>query len=313
MKTLYIDESGTPELSSQDKHVILCGVLIDESQESNFNFLMERVKRKYKLDLFTHIHSIAIFEDSSERSYLGQTKKRKKRDLRRKFQEEVWALIKDYELQYYVVTVRKDMVKKSLGLHKRPDKGSSWIGNKGNLYATLDRQLPMDVATNVIYRWALNKCAPDEKLKVVFEARSGDMFTVRNYVHISSGDTVFKNAHMASFSRAFKERVVSIGFANKHVRSVGLELADIISYTCNICFLQVKKSEKQIPDSLKRSVLFKAIHKTLNRKHYRELTQQVITSHIPGLASRTRRISRHYTSILSESRNGGSPVKYNIT
>ncbi len=292
MKVLYLDESGTPELSSQDKYVVVCGVLIDEDDEKSFRFLVERVKRKYGLDLDKHLHAVDIFENTKRRSYLGQTKRRKKKDLRNAFQRDMWDIIKDFDIAYYSVTVSKDAVRRLLGLQRTPDKGRSWI-RSDSFYAKMDRQLPLDVGANAIYHWAI-RMAKKSKLKVIFESRPGDFFTVRNHNYVRE-NLVFKSKHMIAFADTLKKSVVLLGFANKEVKSVALELADIIAYTCNIYFLQSKKRTKNIPSELKKAISFKGMHKTLGVRHYKELNMSIIRKYIPGLANRTRRITEYYT------------------
>jgi len=298
MKILYIDESSTPELSSQDKYAIVCGVLIEEIDEVGIKFLMNHLKEKYKLSLEKHIHAVEVFEDIKSPSYLGITTKRTISDLRKEFQEDVWAMIKNYNLEYVAINVPKVFVNKSLTLSSRADGGRSWINSK-DFHAKVDRQLPMDVAINAIYHWATKKCKTgDGKLKVVFESRSGDLFTVKNHSHISDKE-VFKNPHMISFGKHFKESVVSVAFANKEVGATGLEFADIISYTCNSYFLKVKKKTLPIDKALKKAVIFKAIHKTLGSKHYKELSQPQVRKYIPSLLPRIRRIKKHYNTLPS--------------
>lgn len=124
MKVLYIDESGTPELSSQDKYAIVCGVLIDEDDEKSIHFLVDRVKKKYGLDLDKHLHAVDIFENQQRKSYLGKTKRRKKRDLRNNFQTDVWDVIKDFNIDYYSVMVSKDAIRTALGLNRKSDRGA---------------------------------------------------------------------------------------------------------------------------------------------------------------------------------------------
>jgi len=314
MKVLYLDESGVPELSSDEEFAIVCGVLIDEDDEKSFQFLIKRIKDKYGLDLKRNIHAVDIFENknSSAKCYLDRTLRRKKHDLRKLFQEEMWDLIKDYHkgktIDYYAVTVKKALVRKSLKLDKEDDKGNGWI-DSNNFYAKMDRQLPMDIGINAVYSWAIKK-TKKAKLKIVFESRSGDHFTVRNHNYITDKG-VFKNSRMIAFANNFKNCVVSVGFANKNVQSVGLELADIISYTCNLYFLQIKKKTKNISEELKDSILFKAIHKTLNKDHYAELNQRAVRKYIPGHYSRTRRIANYFASLRVP--QSGIPVNKSLS
>ncbi len=290
--SIYIDESGIPELTDDSSsHVILCGVLIDSAVEEHFLFLINRIKSKYNLDQEKHIHTVDIFEKKFKDSYLGLTTQRRKNDLRKSFQEEMWLLIKEFNIDYYAVCVSKDLVKKSLKVHKQKDFGTSWI-DSSNFYARVDRQLPMDVGINAIYKWAVRQIGPDSRLKVIFEARSGDMFTLRNYEYVTE-KSVFTNPQMILFSECLKERVVSISFANKGVRAVGLEIADFIAYTCNIYFLKMKK-RIVVDAALKKGLIYKGIHKTLNKRHYVELSASQTIKFIPGLNSRTKRISKYY-------------------
>jgi hypothetical protein len=295
VKVLYIDESGVPELSASSPFVLLCGVLIDADDEGHFSFLMHRIKNKYNLDLDKHIHAVDIFEKSHATSFLGHTARRKKKDLRADFQREVWELIKDYGVEYYVVNVPKALVRSALSLGRRKDKGDKWL-NSDDFYANIDRHLPMDIATNLLYRWALKKAHAD-KIKIVFESRStSDLFTVRNHNHVSAKD-VFKDSHMIAFGTALKKRVVSVAFANKEVNSAALELADIISYTCNIYFLQIKKKigvSRMFTPSLRDSVCFRGIHRTLNKTHYIEMKQTSVRKYIAGRNRRTQRIASYY-------------------
>lgn len=306
MWTLYIDESGVPELSEDGKYVIIGGVLMEDSLESNYQFLIEKLKSRYNLELEKHIHATDIYESKRQPCYLGRTKKRTKRDLRASFQKDIWDLIKDYQINYFVAAVPKDLVKKSLKLNKRNDNGKSWI-NSSNFYARVDRQLPMDVGVNAIYHWAIKKIKNNDLLKIVFESRSGDMFTVRNFGYITSNG-VFKNKHMVAFANRLKEHVVSVAFANKKVKSCGLELSDIISYTCNVYFLQTRKNMKKIDLDLKKAICFKGIHKTLNKKHYKELNKTDVRKYIPGITRRTQRISEKYRKLDIAFRRSLSPA-----
>ncbi len=292
MKILYIDESGTPELSSKDKFTIVCGVLIDEVNEGNFLFLIKRLKEKYNLSPDEHIHAVDIFENDYTESYLGTTRKRSKKDLRKKFQEEIWDLIKGYNVTYLAVCVPKDLVRRCLSFKKYPDKGDSWIATK-RFYSRVDNQLPLDVGVNALYHWAVRELKNNGRLKIVFESRAGDPFTIRNYNLVADRNS-FKNKHLVSLAKSLKKSVVSISFANKEVLSAGLELADIIAYTCNLYFLQNKKGTKQISAQLKNSISFKGIHKTLNRRHYNEINIVAVKKYIPGLSGRTKRIAQHY-------------------
>lgn len=296
MYKLYIDESGVPELSSHDKHCILGGILLNEQDEKAICFIIQNIKEKFHLELQRHIHAVDIFEDKGKNCYLGKTKKRRKNDLRKRFQKDIWDVLKRYKIKYFAVTVKKDFVRKSLGLTKTHDKGNLWI-NSANFYARIDRQLPMDVGVNAIYYWALKQIKKDDKLKIVFESRSGDLFSNRNLSHISQKE-VFKDKWMRIFSDNIKNKVVSIAFENKDAMATGLELADIVGYTCNIYFLQIKKKGKHISETLRKAVCFDGIHKTLNKKHYTELSQRVVKKYIAGLNPRTKRISEFYSGTL---------------
>ncbi len=308
MKVLYIDESGVPELSDRGKYVILCGVLIDEEDEKSISFIMERLKQEYKLDTQNHLHAVDLFENPSKKCFLGPARQRRQ-DLRKEFQKAIWDLIKYYNIEYFAVKVSKDFVVRCLKLHKKSDQGKAWFGNKNNLYAKIDRQLPMDVGANAIYHWAIKKCREEEKLKIVFESRSGDQFTVRNFEHIHSGGEslhnqylpvtnpvagIFKNPHIIRFANLFRKNVVSLAFANKHVKYVGLELADIICFTCNVYFLQNKTTATPVRKELVAAIKFPGIHKTLNKKHYTSLGYSATKKYIPGIKPRTRRIARFY-------------------
>lgn len=300
---LYIDESGVPELSDDGKFCVLGGVLMKEEDEKSFLFLIQRIKQKYKLPLDRHIHAVDVFERRGK-SFLGKTTKRRKMDLRKKFQIDIWNVIKDYSISYYAVEVSKDKIKKIAGLGDQKDK-ISWI-DTSDFYAMIDRQLPMDIGVNALYDWAIKKIGKNDKLKIIFESRSGDLFTARNFDYIRDKN-VFKHKRMQIFSDQFKEKVVSITFANKAVRSVGLELADIISYTCNVYFLG--KRSVAINKDLKNSVSFQGIHKTLNKNHYHELSDSDLKKYFPGLSSRTKRIARYYSSRHSLSpAKSGSPA-----
>lgn len=289
---LYIDESGVPELSANSEFCAFTGVLIPEEDEKSFLFLIENIKKKYKLDFNKHIHAVDIFEKPHKKCYLGKTPRRPSKDLRKEFQASVWDLIRKYDLQYYVVVVSKSLVKKVLRLNKKADKGKLWISSS-NYYARADRQLPMDVGINALYHWGLKKLGKEDTLKVIFEARSGDQFTIRNYIYVQS-ENVFKNGLMKNFCSLIKEKIVSISFANKNVRSVGLELSDLICYTCNVYMLQIKKKTNKVDKTLKNAISFVGIHKTLNKKHYIELTERAIRKYTPGLNSRTERIEKKY-------------------
>lgn len=292
---LFIDESGVPELSDSSNFCIITGVLIREEDEKIFLFLIERLKKKYRLEFKTHIHAVDIFQHEKDGSFLGKTLRRPMKDLRKSFQNDIWNIIKDYEIRYYTVTIPKDTVRKILGL-----KDQRWI-KSSNFYARIDRQLPMDIGVNAIYYWALKQLSKEDKLKVILESRSGDQFTVRNFGYIQDKNVFSENKWMRSFSEKWRQQVVSLAFANKGVRSAGLELADIISYTSNIYFLQIKKKTTVISKDLISAVCFKAIHKTLNSKHYIELNKKAVKKYLPGFSSRTKRISNYYSS-LSESR-----------
>lgn len=159
----------------------------------------------------------------------------------------------------------------------------------------MDRQLPLDVGINAIYHWAIRK-TKGLKLKIVFESRSGDFFTIRNHNYVTDY-LVFKNKHMIAFANAFKKLVVLVGFASKGVGSVALELADVVAYTCNIYFLQSKKRTNSISSELKKAIFFKGMHKTLGTRHYKELNMGTIKKYIPGLISRTRRITEYYQKL----------------
>ncbi len=309
--TVYIDESGTPELTDhKSSHILLCGVLLDSSVEDHFLFLIQRIKSKYGLDHGTHIHAVDVFEKKSKPSYLGLTKRRKKNDLRKLFREEMWELIREFNIKYHVVSIPKDLVKKSLRLHKLSDKGENWIGN-WNYYARIDRQLPVDIGANVIYRWAFSQIGKDDKLKIVFESRSGDAFSLRNFGYVT-GNNIFSSKHMAAFGIHAKKSVTSITFATKGVQAVGLELADFIAYTCNVYFLQIQK-RKPVATDLKQSLLFRGFHKTMNRKHYKELQDGIITKYIPGFKSRTKRISKHYAILAQNARRSTGKLRGSLS
>ncbi len=300
MKILYIDESGVPELSAKTDFVILSGVLVNEEDERAFLFLAQTIKKKYGLNLDTHIHAVDIFQNTREDSFLGRTKKRKKKDLRRSFQEDFWQMIKSYDVEHYTVKVPKDAVCKELFAPKYRDHYDLWIGKiaqRGNIYAMIDRHLPMDVGVNAIYRWAAQKVRDSEKLKIVLESRSeADQFTVRNHSHVlnnSDGVGPFKDSHVIAFAKKFKKIVVSISFANKEVGFAGLEIADMIAYTCNIYFVQ-GRTHMAIDPELRNAVSFRGIHKTLNSAHYKELSSRDIKKYIPGLSARTKRIDRWF-------------------
>ena len=277
------------------------GVLYPEEDEASFQFLVENIKKKYKLELSKHLHAVDIFERSHKKSYLGKTARRPTKDLRKEFQILIWDLIKNYNIQYYTVIVPKKSVRKILGLDKKADKGRRWI-DSSNYYARADRQLPLDVGVNAIYWWALKKIKKDDKLKIIFEARPGDQFTIRNFSHIQE-ENVFRNKLMRGFSRQMKEKTVSISFANKNVKSSGLELADLICYTYNVYFIQIKKKVNEVEKGLKNAICFKGMHKTLNSKHSIELNERAVKKYTPGLNSRTKRIAKKY------SRNSLSPAK----
>lgn len=151
----------------------------------------------------------------------------------------------------------------------------------------------MDVAVNALYYWAIKRIPNGEKLKIVFESRNGDEWTIRNYNLIQSAEAFQKNKWMATFSKKFKEVVVSIGFANKMVQAVGLEIADIISYTCNVNFIQ-KTSDKK---DLRKIISFRGLNKILNEKHYHVLNGRAIARHIPFLDKRAKRIAGYYNYI----------------
>lgn len=304
--SLYIDESGVPELSALTDFCIVTGVLIKDDDEKSFLFLIERIKRKYNLDLNKHIHSVDIFQKKNDKYYLGKTLRRPTKDLRQKFQVDIWDVIKDYSLEHYTITVPKKYVIKTLGLNKLPDKGTRWI-NSSNYYARVDRQLPMDIGVNALYHWALKKIGEDGKLKIMLEGRSGDQFSIKNFGYIQDKN-VFSNKWMSSFSRQFKEAVVSITFANKSIKAVGLELSDIISFTCNAYFLQFKKNITLLDHSFKKALFYKGIHKTLNSKHYTELNERAVKKYLPGLSSRTKRIAKNYSRHPLSPANTGAQI-----
>jgi hypothetical protein len=301
VKILYIDESGVPEMSSLDHFCILTGVLIDEENESNFLFLMNRIKEKYRLSLTKNLHAVDIFENNQKDSYLGITRRRSRKDLRNNFQIEVWDLIKDYRVNYKAVCVPKDFIKRHL-FKGRIDKGKSWLIKRG-YHSRIDNQLPMDVGVNALYHWAIKKLKTGEKLKIVFESRNGDVFTVRNH-NLVSDPNIFRDRHMVAFAKEMKKHVVSVAFANKEVVSAGLELCDIIGYTCNIYCMRCKKSVL-VEERLKKCIVFKGIHKTLNSTHFQELSLAISKKYITGLVGRTKRIANHYFKI----RNSLSPAK----
>lgn len=329
MKTLYIDESGVPELSERGTFVIVSGVLIDEKDEQGLLFLVERIKKKYKIDLKKHIHAVDIFEHPKESCYLGATKRRLK-DLRKDFQNDFWHLIKEYEIEHYTVKVPKHLVRDALFGKKYYDKGDFWIKEAaaGEFYAIIDRHLPADIGVNGICHRIVKRLNNFEKLKIVLESRSdADQYTLRNHAHIlnnafdsDTGKAIsspFKEQHMVVFARDFKETVVSIAFANKQVGSAGLEIADMIAYTCNVYFnkthrekfamaLAGDESHRRSLQTLKSVIRFAGIHKTLNAKHYKEMSQRDIKKYIPGLNARTQRISKRYLKLtyrVSESRH----------
>ena len=310
MKILSIDESGVPELSSQDTFCIITGVLIDERNEPNFLFLMNRIKEKYKLSLSKNIHAVEIFEEGMgdiKGRYLGITRKRKNKDLRNPFQLDIWNLIKDYKLEYKSICVNKAIIRKHL-FNGIEDKGKGWTNSK-DYYAKIDGQLPFDIGVNAIYHWAIRKLKKDEKLKVVFESRSGDSFTVRNH-NLVSDKNIFKDNHMIAFAKEMKNHVVSVAFANKDVDSATLELCDIIGYTCNKYCMCIQKSVP-IDLNLKNALTFKGMHKTLNKTHFQELSSQISKKYITGLPGRTKRIANYYYKIshsLSPA-NAGAQLK----
>lgn len=310
MKVLYIDESGIPELSDRSRYVILCGVLIDEEDEKSILFILERFKQEYHLDQWHHLHAVDLFENPSKKCFLGPARQRRQ-DLRKDFQKEIWELIKRYDIKYFAVNISKDLVLKCLKLHKTADQGQRWF-RLGGFYGKIDRQLPMDIGANAIYHWAIKQCKEDEKLKIVFESRPGDLFTVRNFEHIRSGNKtllnpsipenkVFKNEHVIRFAGLFRKNVVSLAFANKQVKYVGLEIADIICFTCNVYFLQKKVTVAPTQRDLVKVIKFPGIHKTLNKKHYTALGYSATEKYIPGISARTRRIARFYHSSSSPS------------
>ena len=284
---LFIDESGVPELSAHSDFCILTGVLIEDSKEKGLEFIMNRIKKEYKLDLNKHIHAVEIFERKNSKCYLGKTLRRPTKDLRMGFQKETWDFIKYYGIKHYTVTVSKKLCKKALNLTKYHDGGELWISSS-NFYARVDRQLPMDIGVNTIYDWALKQIKDTDDLEVVFESRSGDQFTVRNYGYVQDKD-VFKGKRMRLFCQKLKDRAVCLAFANKGVGLCGLELADLISYTSN------KKKINNVDSLLKKSVCFNGIHKTLNNKHYIELNERATKKYFPGISSRTKRIAKWYT------------------
>ena len=308
MMVLYIDESGVPELSSLDKYCILTGVLIDEENENNYVFLMNRIKEKYNLSLYKNLHTVDLFEKKNAKEFLGITQKRKKIDHRKSFQKDAWSIIKDYRVQYKAVCVPKEHVQRHL-FGKYSDKGESWFKtNKKDYYAKADNQLPMDVGINALYHWALRKIGKGEKLKIVFESRGNDNFTIRNH-NLVSDVNLFTDVHMIAFARAMKKQVVSVAFANKEVESACLELCDIIGYTANVYYVRCKKNVP-VDSDLKKSVLFTGIHKTLSTVHYQELSLRVVRKYILGLRGRTKRIANHYHKIshsLSPA-NAGSQI-----
>ena len=309
MKILFIDESGVPELSSDNTNfVILSGILMAEDDEKAFSFIINQLKKKYSLELKTHIHAVDIFEGKTERNYLGVTRKRRVKDLRKDFQKDFWDIIKSFEVRYVAVKVDKTLVKKTL-FKKKHKGGEFWFRKKaegGDIYAMIDRHLPMDIAVNYLYRWAIEKLNEDDKMKIVFESRSeSDQFTIRNHsivLNNSPKHNPFSQEHVKAFARKLKKIVVSISFANKEVGFAGLEIADMVAYTCNVYFIQTKN--RSANKGLINSVKFPGIHKTL-KKHYKELNSKNTVKYITGLISRTKRIDKRHFRIT----NPLSPAK----
>lgn len=230
--TLYIDESGVPNLAEESRYFILSGLIVEEKVDQEISAYFNYIKRRYSIDKDKNFHAVDFFEDKTCDIYLSNSNANK-------FCISLCEFMETAPFSTFIWAVDKKEVSK---LVKLPNK-YKFVGNphkedKDFPYELLARKLFLPFAHFLKKKKAIGAIVAESR-------RSSDRTLLKTYLDCQEKGH-FKSKKYQKYADEFRDRVVSLRFENKNSMRGGLELADIYSY------ITYQKLGKKISPTMKR-------------------------------------------------------------
>jgi hypothetical protein len=221
---LYIDESGSPELSHHDKNYTLCGVIVRPYQADSLKTKADQIKFKYWNDTDIVFHSVEIGLMQNDFTIL------KNPDIKKNFHKDLIHFLNDGMYKVIVVSVDKEKATKQ-GLDSKNIQDMAFDKMIGSFLAFLTK----------------NK----QKGQIHMETSGGrDVNLHRRFIfHSSHGYPDLSLTHSD-----VKTILTSVSFVSKNNHDIETQLADIFAYPATRYFLHIEEKKPLVVGSYEEKV-----------------------------------------------------------
>ena len=72
---MYMDESGTANLSESSEYFVLSGIVVEETADHDLSAYLRYLKRRHGISEDTSLHAYDLFENKNHTNYLAEAKK----------------------------------------------------------------------------------------------------------------------------------------------------------------------------------------------------------------------------------------------
>lgn len=279
--TLYIDESGSGELTDhRHDFLILTGLIVEHDEDMKISAYFNYLKLISGLPHNKPFHSYDIFEDNKSPLYLTDVKSTKLAD-------SIRELIKVVPIKINIEYLNKNDLRKFLGMN-----------SESNHYFKMNMKenisLPYEILASKIFFWFADFLKGKKAIgAIVLESRSElDHPLLKTYLR-SKSSAQYSSANLKKKTETMKKYVTSIRFEGKGGLWPILELADLVSYLA----YQNKNNSMAKLKGRGVSKIWTGIKNQLDDKKIKETNKNGYKAHIPK--NRVRKIS-NYIKLLED-------------
>lgn len=213
--TLFLDESGKSSLAEKTTEpFILTGVILDDEDIKTVEGFFNYIKRKCKINTSMPFHSYDIFENPQRKISTVKAKL---------LLQTIADFISLIPIRINVIGIEKRIFREALGVKSDSDfRGSS---DRKEM-----KEFPYRIMSANIFVWFAHYLkTSDRRGQIIVDARRGGDYQLIKSLNLCKDP----NAPIEKgVSKLIKERCSAICFAEKNFLSGGLEITDLISYTC---------------------------------------------------------------------------------
>jgi len=225
---LYLDESGDANLTSEDKYLVLAGVIVDDKEDINWESYFNYIQKKYNLSEDEPFHTVELFEFSDSEYYLDG---KSCNDLVSSLRE----FIDISPINIQVFYTDKDDLKEYLPIDDYDDYFN--FPERGKRHRFHDIEISYEILASAHLFHFADLLSEEKSIgEVIAESRQyADRFLLRTYIN-SQNPQKFTENDIKSRSRELRKRVSLFGFEEKTGLRGGLEVTDLVAYaaSCNL-------------------------------------------------------------------------------